>query len=727
MAGKKSIEFYKKVTGGPPGNFETLNRHESVVRDGRLVYRREVKRRRKEVQEPGSAALDHQGKIKKLFTRQQKFEQRLKALETNYERMHRKIEDMVNTPSPQALFQAFQQPPYNYQSAFSGYQEQLQSVDPAGPNSPAADWRPPDSGYPQMALGYEQQTTGYEQYYQYQQYPQGYQQGDAACQEGQGAKPQHGDNPDSPGTNDSQNPPQCLDPIQQLPKQFQYFPPGTQADPFQNFAPRAIMAVYQINTPQGPNPTIVTPENDDIAGGFDDAEIVIENNIRIREVPAEEQDKFGDDLQEKDNGYGPDRYKYAAGEKPGDTESSRRDSNPIPVVTRVRDKSPRKRDTGSSPELGTFVRQLGNLYEKVAMLEVDNSRLQDEQITLKQANAKMKTAVKALRLEQSRVRQPTSEPFQVLANVQPAQQDTKIQCGGGGATTTGVEICVEAVADKNSATTTSTDRSTDQTGQESEKQKETQAEVKSDINIFIQSEPHGPVSVNQEHQPAPTMAYVQAPVRPQNRDGAVDHQRRTSSLPNNLYDSKSSESEIESYKKKMDDLMDWYHTCKRKDTFLEQTTMSYLKQQLGGGCHFLDDVSVFYWEVDKCSNLHLGKTNFRDFRIFSGPIIDLSCRGLIRFVIDPSLNFINLYVEILITARPKYQQKYNLKVRDAFSRKAFHDEEYNAEDMFGFKGVFSYPGTPCLGFFSVVVKVDCHELDKNSARNDRLIIELSKV
>ncbi|EEC09413.1 hypothetical protein IscW_ISCW019397 [Ixodes scapularis] len=180
----------------------------------------------------------------------------------------------------------------------------------------------------------------------------------------------------------------------------------------------------------------------------------------------------------------------------------------------------------------------------------------------------------------------------------------------------------------------------------------------------------------------------------------------------------------------MDDMTDWYRTCRRRDMFLEQTTWSYLKRQLGSSCHFLDFISAFYWEVNKCSKLYIGKASVTDFRVFGGPIIDLDCRGLFRFVVDPTLSYISVYVEILISAKPKRDHLYHLKVSSVRSGKAFHDKRYTGEEMFGFKGVLSYPGTPCLGFFSITVNVDSQHLNrvnKDGTLSDTLIIELAKV
>lgn len=382
----------------------------------------------------------------------------------------------------------------------------------------------------------------------------------------------------------------------------------------------------------------------------------------------------------------------------------------------------------------TLVAQLAQLYDKVAALECDNEKLRDDQRNLQKANAEMRKMVKDVQCEQARSRQTLPMDIQQLMMqtqiIQP-QQAMSVCCDPGGTSATAVKVGVDAFLENSGTqetTTSSTSRSNDASKSSDTIEARNTTIVEDEINIVVQSSPGGEIFLNNKATSATALAFAHAPTaasapRPTNRKSL--HKSNTS-LPSYSRGQELTDSELETYKRRVNDIMDWYQLCKRREAYLEQTTLAYLRETLNNSCHFLDYGHPFCWELDECLKLSSGKTCFRDFRIFSGPVIDLLCRGLIRFVVDPLPSSICVYVEILISAKPKADQYYVLRVRDADSRKDFHHERYKSEDMFGFRGVLTYPGTPCLGFFSIVVQVDHDDLPPTFRNNGRLLIELTK-
>ncbi|CAN8006288.1 unnamed protein product [Ixodes hexagonus] len=732
---KKSIEFYKRIKCRPPPVVEGhCQRNEG---EGSIIYKREIRRERRVVDER-IVDNDSEETFGKLYEQIENFDQRLKTLEDNYEKMQNKVQDPRNVRLPQALFQSQygihpdavlvpQDPVYeqrpevapNADSTLLQQQEQQPYYQQyQGPFQTQVYQAPGETLVP----GMEQQSGVYQGPFQQQVY------------QTPGEAPVLRMEQQPGGIDDLLLQPQLLETMRQQFSQQEngYFPVDAEGNPLQ---PKAIMAVIQVRTTVKPDASRFNPQDGPYMDPQEVTNIVVENSIKIREIPEDEEVGAPEEKKDNDDVRGAkDRYRHAAGERYIEDNSCGRDPNLIRDLNGQAPDALPKKDAETSAELGNFVKHLANLYDKVSILEADNARLREGQIRLKKANAKMSDKVKSIVLEQSRAMIVPPQTLQVLAGTEQGQQATPTQNGGVGMSTTALQIHIEAVAEQSSSGDSSntkdpTNGDGQQNGERTEKRSDRNVAVKSDIQLEIRNGPDGPVIVTQDTSPATAVGYAQVPPPLQNKGTARYHKmRRTSSLPTQPIDNTiCTESELGTYKKRLDDMTDWYRSRRRRDMLIEQVTWGYLKTQLSNGCHFLDFISAFYWEVDKCSELHTGKTFVRDFRLFGGPIIDLSCKGLFRFVIDPGPSSITVYVEILISAKPKRDHRYHLRIGNVRSGAPFHDKLYTGEDMFGFKGVLSYPGTPCLGFFSIVVNVDSRELSKERTLSDTLILKLAKV
>lgn len=672
--GRKPPEFYKRITRRTvPAAAEKT----SVAADIHDAHSRVPQKR---VEREGRPSREWLEKLRRLNVRQQKMEERVKYLENCLVRLQRKVEDLAIERPPQALLQQFQeqqQPIGMYQAQFQGNGQ--------GPLMPQTLglWQTQGAPPPHTGCDAMEQT--------FAQFPNAYQAGYPA----------------------SQNEYQQLSLFDAMRQAIGQNVPNDGEGPPR----RAIVAVVQVNS-QSPESGLL----DNFAASVQRNDCREDSSIIIREISGDSEES--------------ECREASAAHLLPEPSSSSGDTNPIRILQAPTAVRPQKKDAEASVQMGTLVAELTRLYDKIAALEVDNEKLRDDQRTLQKANAKMREFVKGLQCEQARSRQALpvqiiQPPLTMQTQIQPPQQAMSMHCGPGGASTTAVKVGVDAFVDNSSTQgtmTTSTTQSSDPSKSTEPSEPTNAAQVEEEINIVVHSSPGGEILVNNETTPAKTVAFTQAPAvgdTPWPTYG-VPQYKRTTSLPSHSAGQQLSDSELETYKKRVNDIMDWYESCKRREAYLEQTTLAYLRQTLSNSCHFLDYDHPFLWELDKCLKLSSGKTCFRDFRVFSGPIIDVACRGLIRFVVDPLPSSFCVYVEILISAKPKVDQGYVLRVRDPDSRKDFHYQRYKSEDMFGFRGVLTYPGTPCLGFFSIVVQVDHDELPLAFKSGGRLLIQLTK-
>ncbi|KAK8780359.1 hypothetical protein V5799_018303 [Amblyomma americanum] len=693
--GRKPLEFYKRFSRRRTTWLENVN----LTANFGDVFQREGAA--KAVTEPeGKPDQEVHEKLQKLSAKQHKMEERLKYLESNFERLQGKVEDLARARPPEALFQQFQDQQQQYGGGYHGQFQGFQQAQPI--------FQPPDpwqvQGMPQpyadfdpLAQAFGQPPAGYQEPYQ-NEFPQV----------------------------------SLFDAMRQAAGQQNLYG-GTEAPPR-----RAFVAVLHMGSPRGSPDDGMFGSIRTRGGGRS-----MESSIVIKEIYNDTDD--GRERKEtKDCAKGqsePVRY-Y----EPTENTSRRVIASSIDVRP-VRNRSsgavkPQKRDAETSVQMGNLVTELTRLYDKVTALEVDNERLREEQRNLKKENARMRGAMKELRYEQARSRQNLlgqvqQQPLIMQTQVQQPQQTMSMHCAPGGQSTTAIKLGVDAFADhsSNSSDSSNDDDESPSNGRTDDSSKSSgnsgakkSARVDEEVNIVVHSAPAGEIMLNNDATPGKTLAFTRIPTigyAPTGIYGAPQN-RRTASLPSQSVAAKGSDSDLETYKERVNDIMDWYKLCKRKEAFLEQTTLAYLRHKLGNGCHYLDYGRDFRWELDRCLKLSSGKSCFRDFRVFSGPIVDVASRGLIRFVIDPLPSSICLYVEILISAKPKRGQGYTLRVHDVKSRKDFHCKRYTSEDMFGFRGVFSYPGTPCLGFFSVMVRLDHSELPRTFRTGDTLLIELAK-
>ncbi|KAH7954994.1 hypothetical protein HPB49_023686 [Dermacentor silvarum] len=688
--GRKPLEFYKRVTRASLSTAAGKTNLSTVVGD--VPGRGHIKKKSLEREEK----LDRRTpeNLRRLSAKQQKMEARLKYLENCFARLQRRVEDLENARRPEALFQQFQE----QQQPGGMYQTQFQEARQAQPIFQTPDpWqmqslRQPYTGCDPMAEAFYQPPNSYQAEYPVHQ--------NVLSQ-------------------------RSLFDAVRLAAGQQGVPQNVEGSPR-----RAFVAVVQMNSQRGsPDSGLFDPLNH--IDGYrqqNDCRIGMESSIIIREISNDDEE--GEYREETG-----DRAK-CPGQSSCEPSSSSSDTNPIRNIKAASAIKPQKKDAETSVQMGTLVAELARLYDRVAGLEVDNERLRDDQRNLQKANAKMREVVKELQCEQACSRQTLpmqiqQPPLVMQTQIQQPQQTMSMHCGPGGASTTAVKLGVDAFVDNSSTqgtTSSSTPHSSDPSNSSEPSEARKHTKVDEEINIVVQNSPAGEVFLKNEATPAKTMAFTQAPTADNTpwRAHGTPQYKRTTSLPNHSLGQQVSDSELETYKRRVNDIMDWYNLCKRREAYLEQTTLAYLRQTLSNSCHFLDYDRPFRWELDKCLKLSSGKSCFRDFRVFSGPIIDVGCRGLIRFVVDPLPSSFCVYVEILISAKPKRAQGYVLRIRDPDSRKDFHCQRYNSEDMFGFRGVLSYPGTPCLGFFSIVVQVDPDNLSLAFRSGGRLLIELAK-
>ncbi|KAL1434796.1 hypothetical protein MTO96_001691 [Rhipicephalus appendiculatus] len=672
--GRKPPEFYKRITMVPlPAAVGRTNLAIDVgdVPDkGRFM--------KKGIEREGKRDRTTPEKLKRLNAKQQRMEERVKYLENCLARLQNKVEELASARPPEALTQQVQE----QQQPMGMYQVQLQGASQAQQILQTPDlWQ--TQAIPQLYAGCDPMARTFPQF------PNSYQ-------------------PEYP-VFQNEFPQLPLFDAMRMAVEHQNIPEDGEGPPR-----RAFVAVVQMNS-RTADTGVFDPVNH-IAGSGQQKYSSIGSSIVIREISEDDEEgEYQEDLTPEPS-------------------SSSNDTNPIRNVQSPSAVKPLKKDAETSVQMGTLVVQLTKLYDRVAALEIDNEKLRDDQRNLQKVNAKMREVVKDLQCEQARSRQTLpmdKPPLMMQTLVQQPQQAMNVHCDPGGASTTAIKVGVDAFVENSSTqetTTSSTPQSSDASKSSDPSEARNTTKVEEEINIVVQSSPGGDILLNNEATPASVLAFTQAPTAasaPLPTYGGSQY-KRTTSLPSYSVGQQLSDSELETYKRRVNDIMDWYQLCKRREAYLEQTTLAYLRQTLNNSCHFLDYGHPFCWELDKCLKLSSGKTCFRDFRVFSGPIIDVACRGLIRFVVDPLPSSICVYVEILISAKPKVDQYYVLRVRDADSKKDFHHQRYKSEDMFGFRGVLTYPGTPCLGFFSIVVQVDHDDLPPAFRNGGRLLIELIK-
>lgn len=668
--GRKPPEFYKRITRvslpAAAGRTNLTVDVDDVPGKSRVM--------KKSIEREEKLNRTTPEKLRRLNAKQQNMEERVRYLENCLARLQSKLEELVSARPPEALIQQVQE----QQQPTGMYQIQLQGASQAQRILQMPDpWR--TQATPQLYTGCDPMAPAFPQF------PNSF--------------------PDPVFPNEFTQLP-LFDAMRQAIR-HQNVPEDGEGLPR-----RALVAVVQMNS-RTPGSGVLDPLNH-IAGSGQQNYSSIGSSIIIREI-SDDDEEGQEDI-------------------PSEPSSSSSDTNPIRNLQHPSAVEPQKKDAETSVQMGTLVVQLTKLYDRVAALEVDNEKLRSDQRNLHKANAKMREVVKDLQCEQKRSRQTlpmNKPPLMMQTQIQQPQQSMNMHCDPGGASTTALKVGVDAFAENSSTqetTASSTPRSSDPSRSSDASEARNTTKVEEEINIVVQSSPGGEIFLNNEASPPKTLAFMEAPAAssaPWPTYGGTQY-KRTTSLPSQSVGQQLSDSELETYKRRLNDIMDWYQLCKRREAYLEQTTLAYLRQTLNNSCHFLDYGHPFCWELDKCLKLSSGKTCFRDFRVFSGPIIDVVCRGLIRFVVDPLPSSICVYVEILISAKPRVDQCYVLRVRDPDSRKDFHYERYTSEDMFGFRGVLTYPGTPCLGFFSIVVQVDHDDLPLSFRSGGRLLIELIK-
>ncbi|KAH9373413.1 hypothetical protein HPB48_009458 [Haemaphysalis longicornis] len=686
--GRKPLEFYERVSRALHSVVAQNPNLQGNVGDVPIT----AHPRKTNLEREENPARDVEEKLRKLTTKQLKMEGRLRHLEAGFERLQRKVDDLASAPPAQALFQHSQEPQMFggiFEGEFAGTRPDQQAV------QREAAWQVGSQPYvnfnQQMSQAFYQSATNGISY-----------------ERGRRLQP-----------ND-------LEPLPLLGMITQAVEGGFPRDAGGPLRPAIVAVVSMRKSPDG-GPLVNTSLRKDT----EDDEGGAEESIIIREVS--EQDDKEKDQQEPENN---EKQKYRAEPKlePGKSDTQKSPSPPLKGTGTIR---PQKKDAETSVRMGNLVYELSRLYDKVEMLELDNARLRDDYINLQKANAKMRDVVRDLQSEQARFKELSLEqvlqpPLASQPLISAPQQAMSMQCGQGGYSVVGIQVANDAIAESSgsSESGSSSSRSTSDPSSTTKPMRGKSAGVNEEINIVVQSLPSGGLSLRNELTPGATPYFPQMPM-PALAGTArftpvVSQQKRTTSWPSYHVEEKASVSEHESYKKQIDDIMDWYNTCRRREAFLEATTFSYLKQALGKSCHFLDYGCPYQWDIPGCLKLNRGKSCLSDFRVFSGPIIDMDSRGLVRFVIDPLPSSLCVYVEILISAKPQRGNGYLLKIRDANSKKDLHCRRYDSEDMFGFRGVFSYPGTPCLGFFSIMIRINHKDLTPEFQNNDRLLIDMEK-